>query len=365
LRFFLFFLTWAIGVLASQPQLEKLVPLNRAEGYTPQVFHNRYLWLGRWKTGEDGIDHHFLEIRDHDGSHRLDSVEPKHSVQYLFPFDKERILFTGKHYTSKGWRSYYSLASFIKGKIRIETHQLPSQFQVEEFAGDPKRLIFNLVSDRTLVAVSADGIRQLPLMISGPGMMAQFGDSLFVLERRSRVPGDEDVVRVDLKTLKVQRVFSSNRNGLLSLVALNDGKTLATSESLAHQVLLIDSQTNLLKSTISLPNSNPNSLAPLGHCLVVGSYAPAVLTLIDLESPEPQVIDRFSLENHKEDLPKVAKISVNPSTGALFLRSIGFLQEDPKTTNSVYRYLNPAWVEKCKYLPPLSGPDGCKGGKNS
>jgi len=337
-----------LGLFASEPRLEKLVSLNRAEGYTPQVFHDGYLWLGRWRTGDDGTDHHFLEIRDQAGANLLHSVEPRHSVQYLFPFDKKRILFTGKRFTAKGWRSYFTIASFENKKIKTETHQLPEQFQVEEFTGDPEKLFFNLVSDRTLIEVNPKSIRQLPLTIFGPGMMTKIADSLFVLERRSRLPGDEDVLRVNLTNLKVDRVFSANRNGLLSLIALNDRKTLATSESLSHQVLLIDSQTNKLKGTITIPGSNPDSLAQLGDCLVVGSYAPPSLTLIDLKSSPPQLIDRVSFEGQTEDLPNVKKISVNPSKGFLFLRSIGFLQDDPKTTNSVYRYFNPRWLEKCQ-----------------
>lgn len=347
MKLYIFILTFNLGLFGSLPQLDRVISLNRAEGYSPQIVHDNHLWLGRWKTGKENTDHHFLEVRDQSGSNLIFSYDTPHSVDYLFPFDNKRVLFTGKRYTLNGWRSYYSLASFNNGKFKIRTRQLPEQFQVEEFTGDSKNLFFNMVSDRTLIEVSAHGIRKLPLMISGPGMMAKVGDFIFVLERRSRLPGDEDVARVNLKDFKVERVFSSHRNGLLSLIALADGKTLVASESLEHQVLLIDSQTNRLKKIVSLPGTHPSSLAQLGHCLVVGSYAPTSLSLIDLKTPEPQLIDSYSLQDHKDDLPKIGKISVNLSAGFLFLRSIGFFFDDPETINSVYRYSNPDWLEKC------------------
>lgn len=342
-----YLILFSLNALAESPSLTKVASLNKVEPYTPQVFHHGYLWLGKLDYST-GVDLHFLEVRDKSGLHVIQKITPPHSVIALYPFDENRVLFTGKKYTEEGWRTYYSLAKYQNGQVTLETHLLPLQFQIEEFAGAPGRLFFNMVSDRTLVEVRSGKMQILPLSISGPGVMFQQNNALFVLERRDRHLGDENVVRIDLKTQKTERVFSKLRNGLLSIIPLLGGKYIAASETLAHQVLLIDADTLELKAEISLGNTYPYGLIEMGHCLVVGSASPPQLTLIDPTHLKSPIVDSLSLEAIQNELPNVAKMALDKDTGRLFLRSIGINTADSTETNSVYSYINEDWIKKCQ-----------------
>lgn len=347
LKLYFLIFCFSLSCLASLESIKKVSALNSVEPYVPQVFHNGQLWLGRG----DHSNHpsrYSIEVWADDGGKLLSSKPVPHSVQYLFPFDKEHILLTGKLFTRSGWRTYYSLTSFKNGRLKLTTHQLPSRFQVEEFTGGPKKLFFNMVSDQTLVEVKSFTHRQLPLKISGPGVMFEIEDSIFVLERNSRFLGDENVVKVDLKTLKTERVFPKLRNGILSILPLNGGTLLAASEALAHQVLLIDTQTHTLKWTVPTPGTHPYSMAQLGHCLAVGSFDPAKLTLIDLNNPVPSVVAEVDLNPYLYELPNLAKLSINPETGMFFMRSIGINSDVEGMTNSVFSFFSPDWISRCR-----------------
>lgn len=346
LKLYLLLFCLCLSCFAGLDSITKVSEFNPVEPYAPQVFHNGQLWLGRGNhLSRPSL--YFIEVWSADGRNLLSSKQVNHSVQYLFAFDQDQILFTGKRFTKRGWRTYYSLASFKNGNLKVKTYQFPSRFQIEEFTGGPGKLFFNMVSDRTLIEVKPTGIRQLPLMISGPGMMFEIDDSIFVLERRSAYLGDENIVKVDLKTLKTNRVFPALRNGLLAILPLNGGTLLATSEALAHQVLLIDTQTNKLKWTVPTPGTHPYSLAQFGHCLAIGSFSPNKLSLVDLNNPVPSVVAEVDLEPFFYELPNIARLSISPQTGLFFMRSIGINSDVEGMTNSVFSFFSPDWISKC------------------
>jgi hypothetical protein len=341
----------ALGLFAIKSafsiELKKIADLNSSEPYSPQVFHDGFLWVGRldFSTGKN---RYFLEVRSQSGEKVLASKDTPHSIINLYPFDDRHVLFTGKLFIREGWRTYYSLAEYDYRGIHLDTHILPEQFQVEQFTGGPGKLFFDMVSDRTLVQLDSKGANPMPLFISGPGSMAQIGDSIFVLERRSWFLGDEDVARVDLKTLKVDRVFSEYRKGILNILPIENGKTLVATEAFAQQILLIDTKTHSLRTSVPMPNSYPESVAEIGHCVVVGCYSPTHLSLVDLSFSTPKVVDEFFFEQHQHELPNIAKMSFDPKTGDLFLRSNGIGFDDAEDTNSIYRFSNPNWIKRCQ-----------------
>jgi hypothetical protein len=337
-----------VGCIAQAHQIEmlKVAELNPTEAYAPQVFHQGHLWLGKLDYSS-GKNKYHLEVRTGDGERVVNSHPVKHSLEHLYVFDENHILATGKSYTEAGWVTYYSLASLNKGKIQLETHALPSQFMVQEFAGGPERLFFNETGDRSVVQLDASGAQLLPLVISGPGAMNVIGNSLFVLERRSFKLGDEDIVKVDLQTMKVKRVFNDERAGIVSMLPLKGRETLAATEVLGQRILFIDTRDNRLEEVIPLKGTHPRTLAQWGNCLVVGSEAPLRLTVIDINHPKNRPVAQFDLEKYSSDLPSIRNLSVNPETASLFLRSTGFVDESPSAKNSVYRFSHSSWLPAC------------------
>lgn len=337
-----------IGSIAQAHQIEmvKVAELNPTEPYAPQVFHQGHLWLGRVDYSS-GKNKYRLEVRTADGEKIVQSAPISHSLEHLYIFDENRILGTGKTFTKEGWVTYYSLAALNKGMVQVETHALPTQFMVQEFAGGPNRLFFNETGDRSVVQLDSSGAKLLPLVISGPGAMNLIGNSLFVLERRSFNLGDEDIVKVDLQTMKAKRVFNDERAGIVSMLPLKGRETLAATEIVGQRILFIDTRDNRLEEVIPLKGTHPRALAQWGNCLLVGSESPLRLTMIDINHPKARPVAQFDLENYSADLPNIMKLSVNPETASIFLRSTGLEGNNPSDKNSVYRFNNSSWIPAC------------------
>ena len=339
-------LALSLSGLAHPSVMTKIDTLNSTEAYAPMVFHNHLLWLGRGDYSQRKTVYR-IEVRSSDGETLLSSHLVPHSVERLYPFDKDSIIMMGKSFTSEGWITYYSIVRACCGAMAVETHPLPTSFQVEEFAGTPDRLFFNEVGERSVVAKTAESTKLLPVEISGPGQMHLVGDFLWILERRSFFLGDENIARINLKTLEVDRVFSQLRNGLVGLLALKDGSTLAATELNDQNVILIDSQDLSRQTIIPLQGTHPRSMAEWGKCLIVGSEQPNRLTIIRLGETKPRTVFEFNLEAYATDLPRLNKITVDPETGNIFLRSSVAPETELDPRNSVYRFSNSQWLSDC------------------
>ena len=343
----IFLCFFALSLSAHQITMTKIETLNEHEAYAPMVFHGGYLWLGRVDTSQKKPKHR-IEVRTGEGDTLLTSWEVPHSVERLFPYDDQRIVIVGKAFTDEGWVTYYSLAKSCCGAIALETHALPLQFQVEEFAKSGNSLFFTEVGDRALVQISEKGTELLKLNISGPGKLQFFEDMLWILERKSVYSGDENIVRFNPSTHKVERFFSKDRQGLTSILSLSNSPQLATAEYWAQQVLLLDPYTLGKFHTISIKESHPRTLAQWHHCLLVASESPHRLSVIDVRNPIPLLISEYDLETYSEDLPNLVSVVVNPETAGIFLRSAYVGEIGKKSQNSLYRFTQSDWISMCE-----------------
>lgn len=342
----------SFSALAHQSVMTKIEDLNSVEPYAPMVFHSGFLWLGRADYSEPKTRHR-IDVRSGDGETLLGSHPIPHSVERLYPFDEKNILVAGKAYTDpEGWVTYYSLVSACCGAISVKTEALPSKYQVEEFAKFSNRLFFTEVGDRAVIEKTEKGTTPWQLEISGPGKMQVLGNDLYVLERNTIYLGDENIVRLNLSTMKPERIFSNLRNGITQLLALSDGKTLALNELKSQQVLLVDSTNPFQKPrSVSLSDSSPRALGQWLNCLIVASEDSHKLSFVDLRSHTPTVLGEVSLEGYQEELPNLRGLTVNPETGAVFLRSSRLPRpweslEGKK--NSVYRFTHSFWTSQCE-----------------
>ena len=340
----------SITSFAHQLVMTKIETLNPIEPYAPMVFHQGHLWMGRvdYSTRPNRYQ---IEVRSAEGEKILSQKPVPHSVERIYPFDETRILITGKKFTENGWFTFYSIARFTGKEIAIETHTLQERFQVEEFAGDPNNLFFNEVGDRSIVKVNSSGASLLPIDISGPGQMTQKGNDLWILERKSIKLGDENLVRLNLQTMKTERVFNRPQQGLMGILALQDGSAIATSEYFLEQIHLVSTKDPSQQVTIPLKGTHPRTFTQWGSCLIVGSEYPSRISVIQLKGQTPKILEEFNLDPYTNELPNLMRLTASPESASVFIRS-AFVQEVGKPSqNSVYRYTSSTWIPDCEILP--------------
>jgi len=195
---------------------------------------------------------------------------------------------------------------------------------VEEFAGDAKRWFFTEPGSRAILKMGNFGPSKLQSKISAPGVMALVGDALYVLERNAFALGDENLVRIDLKTSKEDtRVFGSPRSSLTSMIPIAGGGRLALAETLANQVIIVDAGLARQTATVAIPAGHPRALAVRGRCLVVGTddTSRKVLTFVDTSLAQPAVVGEWDLGSAPNRFKSVFKIAVDPLSKRVFARS--------------------------------------------
>ena len=111
---------------------------------------------------------------------------------------------------------------------------------------------------------------------------------------------------------------------------------LAATETMANKVLLIERTKNALAHEIAI-KGGPRGISQLGHCLVVSTEEEQGLVFIDLSMHEPEMIDRWDLTEADPRFKKARSVSVDETTGQIFLRSTYFCGSCDDTQSSVVR----------------------------
>ena len=247
--------------------------------YEAMVFNDSTLWIGS-NRDESAASKYFLEAYSEDGSRLLGRVQLRHTLEFLYPYGPDQVLVVGKHATEGEWQTFFTVARLEQGRVIANTVPIPEEVMVEQIGGVPGRLFFNTGVNK-LVEYRGHGLEYLAPVISNAGQMMLLGDSLFVLERNSIYLGDENIVKVDLSSQSADRTFKDRlRNGITGFVPLRNGALIAAAETLANQILLIDTTTNTLVKTLST-SGNPRALAELGRCLVSFGWVDHALRFFD------------------------------------------------------------------------------------
>jgi hypothetical protein len=144
-------------------------------------------------------------------------------------------------------------------------------------------------------------------------------DALYVLERNSVFPGQENLVRIDLATRSAERTFPTPRRRLCALVDLPATPWIAAAETWAEQVLLVERATNRLARVIPAPGG-PVALARLGRCLVVLVDEPRRLAFLD-PAGDGTPLAEWDLAFLGAAAGHVTALDVDPATGDIYLRS--------------------------------------------
>lgn len=290
--------------------------LDFVEPNEAHLFHDSHLWVGKSKTTEDG--HPRMEVYSSEGS-LVSTIKLSHSPQAVSPLSDTEVVVFGK--TQWPWKSHYTVITRTGHDFVTRTTTLPEEFQADGFVGDINRMFFTEVGDAKIFRPKGDQFEYLAPVISFPGKMLLLGDSLFVIEGRELSLGDENLVKIDLKTETADRTFKDHlRQGLTNIISLPQRGRIAAAETLADQVLLIDVASNKLVETLAV-NGEPRGLATLGNCLVVSSAETRRVRFFDLGTAEAKLIDEWNLSVVGNKLRKARSLAVDPDSGRVYVRS--------------------------------------------
>jgi hypothetical protein len=292
--------------------------LDKGEVYRGQVFHDGHLWEGH---SAGGVAAYRLDVHDADGTQVLASARVPHTQEFLYPFGPQTILVVGKHFTVRcGWLTYYSIARFRHGRLRVKTSGLPMALQIEQFGGRPGLLYFNETGSRRVFRWTRWGARPLDPDIHLPGVILPFEKFVFVLERNLVSPGNENIVKIDLATQRIERTFAQPRNKLSTMIDLPGFPWIAAVETWADQVLLIDKKSNTLSAVLPAAGT-PVDLALRGDHLLVVSREPKRLHFFDLATAGIRKVAEWDLSALGDDFANLTTMHVDPHSGNVFLRS--------------------------------------------
>ena len=298
--------------------IRTVATLDKGEVYRGQVFHDGHLWEGH---SVGGVESYRLDVHSADGATVLASAFVPHTQEFLYPFGPGTILSVGKHYTDRhGWITYHSIARFRKGRISVKTRAMPVHLQIEQFGGHAGRMYFNETGSCKVFRWTRWGARPLAPDIRLPGVILPFERCVFVLERNRITPGNENIVKIDLASQRLERTFAAPRNKLSTMIDLRGFPWIAAVETWADQVLLVDKDTNRLAAVIAAPGT-PVDLAQAGKHLLVVSQEPKRLRFFDLSNRETPQVAEWDLSALGPDFNNVTTMDVDPQTGNVFLRS--------------------------------------------
>ncbi|MFM8497253.1 MAG: hypothetical protein ACKOEM_17290, partial [Planctomycetia bacterium] len=242
-----------------------IAALEPHEVWRGQCFHAGVLWQGHSGTPSG----HRLDVHLPRDPAVAASAPLPHTAEFIHPFGPGAVIVVGKHHHPRsGWRTYHTVARFTRGRMRVRTRTMPAWLQVEQFGGTPGAMYFNEPGSRQVYRWNGLWARRLGPEVSLPGAMVPAPGAVYVLERGCIVPGQENVVRVDLSTRRAERTFPAPRRRLCALVDLPATPFLAVAETWAEQVLLIDRARNRLARVLPAPGG-PVALAVHGSCLAV------------------------------------------------------------------------------------------------
>jgi len=292
--------------------------LDKGEVYRGQVFHDGHLWEGH-STG--GVASYRLDVHGADAERILASARVPHTLEFLYPFGPSTILAVGKHFTDHcGWLTYYSIARFRNGRLRVKTRALPMALQIEQFGGHAGRMYFNETGSRKVFRWTRWGARPLAPDIHLPGTILPFKRFVFVLERNRISPGAENIVKIDLATQRIDRTFTQTRNKLSTMIDLRGFPWIAAVETWADQILLIDKESNVLAAVLPAAGT-PIDAVQVGSHLLVVCREPKRLRFFDLAAPGIPQVAEWDLSALGDDFANMTTMHVDPQTGHVFLRS--------------------------------------------
>lgn len=325
------FFSVASAVAADPIKTTVLSELDRFEGFDAHLFHAGYLWVGRSRLNLGG--YYRLEVYDATGK-QVANLELKHSLRQIAPFGQNAVIVVGV--SAEPNVSQYTVVSAENGKFPVANHPVPETAWADRFVGSPKDAIFSdpggNQDDPGLQTNPNQPAQTLFRLVNGephylstrlplPTEGLVLGGKLYLVQDKDISGQQSNLVRVDLKTEKVERLFNDFwRQGLSNLTLLSDG-TLALVERGAGQLLVVDPAAWKLTATIKVEAGTPHGLAQLGSCLVVGSETTKRVSFYDLKDTAHARLALWDLSGAGAKLLGIRNLAADPQSGRVYVRS--------------------------------------------
>lgn len=328
----LFLFVSSLAFATTDVQLRQVTQLEATDPYDAHLFHEGVLWVGRNRDPQGNF--YRLEAYSPDGSQRIASAMIPHTLGYLSTLGTKAVAVGKSWKDSTGWRTHYTTAELKGNKLLVKTTTLPTWVQTEYYAGREGALFFTEMGSRAVLRATGSSVKAIPGEISGPGKMTLVGDILYIIERKSFMQGDENLVRFNIKTNQSERVFASDRNNLSNIAALPGTGRVALAETAADRVHILDPKAAGVLYSISVPDG-PAALAGLGKCVLALSYFTRKLHVYDVSGPAAKEVDEWDLSGLGDDVKNVRVLEADPKSGRIYVRAT-FRPEFPGAKTGVW-----------------------------
>lgn len=303
---------------ADPVRIQTILELHKAEPYAALLVHGGIAWTGH--SREDKHPYRLYAFHP-SGKPVLGLVNLPHSVSYLYPYGDNAILVLGKSFSDKkGWRTHYSIVNFAKQQVwKAKTYTFGASVQADQFAGTTKQMYFSDPGSRRVVQPGSLWESSMKPELFGPGEMLLAGNHLFVIERPGL--GLSNLVRIDLKTQKAERLFDQPVGSLMHLKLLREFSLLAVSEFRGNRVLLIDPLRFKVTTTLKV-DGTPRDLALVGRCLAVVAQSERAIKLYDLSRKSMPEVVSWDLRGGGKRLENPIYLAHDMASGTFWVRSI-------------------------------------------
>jgi hypothetical protein len=308
-------------------------------------FLNDQVWIS--KNAESGKSHR-IEIMDNEGKKIVQTINFPHSVSYIYPMNSSKVIIVGKAYTDQ-WYTYYSTVNISGGRYGVKTKRITPVFQINEFAEINGRKYFSEPGSRSVLIEEGSRIRSLPFEISFPSELLELNGNLWLLEKRGGGPGDEDLVRIDLKNNTISRLGNIRRNfGPFNLSKLSDGR-LAMDDRIGGKFIVFDPRTEEIVDTVSL-NHTPMSLKIYKNCAILPGGEDKKISVVRINDKNSNVVATFDLSGIEGEFYNSIRTAVNADKGILFVKSMAPCVVCAESRSAVYAINTPNldWKTTCK-----------------
>lgn len=319
---------------ARVPNIELVEELGHMEVYQGHLVHAGRLWETRSRELEQ--ERHRVDVFNPTTLALEASIELDHTATFIQPYGANQVVVVGKN-SVPSWHTYYTIIRRQGTTYQKTTVTLPMQYQIDDVIGDGTHLFFTEPGDASIYQlVGRTSLRSVGGTVSGPGHMSLDGNSLWAVERHTFEIGDENLVHIDLTSGVATRIFTDfYRLGLNNVLALQGSPWVATSETAANQILLINKTTKALEHTIPVSDA-PVGLTQVGGCLVTTAVDSKTVHFIALWGEVPHEIDQWDASGAGDRLKKPTSIAIDQESRRVFLRSSYLCANCATTQSSVF-----------------------------
>jgi hypothetical protein len=282
-----------------------------------------------------------LKVYDAASRNIIKVQELEHRAHYMAVKSDGEIVVSGK-VQKPWWQQFLTTIRRRGGSFSFQSEGVPGEQLFEHFVELGGRIYASEPGAGTILQLSGSTPAKFAGGFSNPGPMMAVNDRLFVLDRGAGIPGDENIVAIDVKTRAIKSKWPQGKGkgqGMAAFTTIAGTDWIAVTEWNANRFIIVDSHS--LDTIRSVPTSDfSESIVASGNCVLVASNGQNKLYVHDVKSDSADPIAVVDYSSLATPLRSVRHLVSDPSvTGmTIYLRSVyPWSGGDIKQESSVYR----------------------------